>query len=76
LFVREKFRGKGIGKALLAAVAHIAVEEGCYGMHWEVLDWNQKAIELYEALGAEFPDQWRRVMLSGEELRKLAESGS
>jgi GNAT superfamily N-acetyltransferase len=76
LFVREKFRGKGIGKALLAAVAHIAVEEGCYGMHWEVLDWNQKAIELYKALGAEFPDQWRRVMLSGEELRKLAESGS
>jgi GNAT superfamily N-acetyltransferase len=76
LFVREKFRSRGIGKALLAAVARIAVEEDCYGMHWEVLDWNQKAIELYKALGAEFPDQWRRVMLSGEELRKLAESGS
>src|SRR5271156_1481414 len=68
LFVREQFRGKGIGKALLAAVARITVKEGCYGMHWEVLDWNQKAIELYKALGAEFPDQWRRVMLSGEAL--------
>jgi GNAT superfamily N-acetyltransferase len=76
LFVREKFRGKGIGKELLAAVARVAVDDGCYGMHWEVLDWNRKAIELYKALGAEFPDQWRRVMLSGEELRKLAESGS
>jgi GNAT superfamily N-acetyltransferase len=76
LFVREKFRSRGIGKVLLAAVARIAVEEDCYGMHWEVLDWNQKAIELYQALGAEFPDQWRRVMLSGEALRKLAESGS
>ena len=74
LFVREKFRSRGIGKALLAAVARIAVEEDCYGMRWEVLDWNQKAIELYQALGAEFPDQWRRVMLSGEALQKLAES--
>ena len=74
LFVREKFRSRGIGKVLLAAVARIAVEEDCYGMHWEVLDWNQKAIELYQLLGAEFPDQWRRVMLSGEALQKLAES--
>ena len=76
LFVREKFRGKGIGKELLAAVARAALEDGCYGIHWEVLNWNQKAIELYRALGAEFPDQWRRVMLSGEALQRLAESGS
>jgi GNAT superfamily N-acetyltransferase len=75
LFVREQFRGKGMGKALLAAVARIALEEGCYGIQWEVLDWNQKAIELYKALGAEFRDQWRPVLLSGEELRKMAESG-
>ena len=45
LFVRESFRGRGIGKALLATVARIAVEEHCYGIHWEVLDWNEKAIE-------------------------------
>jgi GNAT superfamily N-acetyltransferase len=76
LFVREKFRGRGIGKELLGAVARAAVEDGCYGIHWEVLDWNQKAIELYKALGAEFRDGWRRVMLSGEALQKLAESGS
>jgi GNAT superfamily N-acetyltransferase len=76
LFVREKYRGRGIGKELLGAVARAAVEDGCYGIHWEVLDWNQKAIELYKALGAEFPNQWRRVMLSGEALQKLAESGS
>jgi diamine N-acetyltransferase len=76
LFVREKFRGRGIGKELLAAVARAALEDGCYGIHWEVLGWNQKAIELYKALGAEFPDQWRRVMVSGEALQRLAESGS
>ena len=73
LFVREAFRGRGIGKALLAAVARMAVEERCYGIHWSVLDWNEKAIELYKALGAEFRDQWRPVMLSGEALRRLAE---
>jgi len=72
LFVRESFRGRGVGKALLAAVARIAVEEKCYGVHWEVLDWNERAIEFYKALGAEFRDKWRPVMLSGEALRRVA----
>ena len=72
LFVRELFRGRGIGKALLAAVARIAAEEHCYGIHWEVLEWNEKAIGLYEALGAEFRDQWRPVLLTGEALKRLA----
>jgi len=72
LFVREPFRGRGIGTALLAAVARIAVEEHCYGIHWEVLDWNEKAIELYQALEAEFRDQWRPVLLTGEALTRLA----
>lgn len=72
LFVRESFRQRGIGKALLAAVARIAVDEHCYGIHWEVLDWNVKAIEVYKALGAEFRDQWRPVLLCGEAMRKLA----
>jgi GNAT superfamily N-acetyltransferase len=72
LFVREAFRGRGIGTALLAAVARIAVEEHCYGIHWEVLDWNDKAIGLYKALGAEFRDQWRPVLLTGEALMRLA----
>jgi len=72
LFVRESFRGRGIGKALLAAVARIAVVEHCYGIHWEVLDWNEKAIELYKAMGAEFRDQWRPVLLHGNSLLRLA----
>ncbi len=72
LFVREPFRGRGIGTALLAAVARIAVEEDCNGIHWEVLDWNEKAIDLYKALGAEFRDQWRPVLLTGEALMRLA----
>ena len=57
-------------------MARIAVEEPCYGVHWEVLDWNEKAIELYRAMGGEFRDQWRPVQLSGEALLRLAEKAS
>ena len=76
LFVREKSRGKGVGKALLASVARIAVQEHCYGVQWEVLDWNEKAIELYKSLGAEFRDRWRPVSLTDDALRRLAEKAS
>ena len=73
LFVREAFRGRGIGTAMLAAVARVAVNEGCYGIRWEVLDWNQSAVAMYKNLGAEFPGQWRSVLLWGEPLKRLAE---
>ena len=73
LFVREVFRNRGIGKALLAAVSRIAVDEDRYGIHWEVVNWNQNAIEMYKALGAEFRDQWRPVLLMGNALKRLAE---
>ena len=73
IFVREQFRCRGIGKALLASVARIAMQEGCYGVQWEVLNWNEKAIELYKSLGAEFRDRWRPVMLADDALRRLAE---
>jgi|SRR5580704_2232260 GNAT superfamily N-acetyltransferase len=72
LFVREPFRGRGIGKALLAFVARVAVQDNCYGMQWEVLNSNEKAIELYESLGAGFLDQWRPVLLKNDALRRLA----
>ena len=73
LFVRESFRRRGIGKALLASVARIAADEHCYGIHWEVLDWNKNAIDFYQRLGATFRDQWRPVLLADEALHKLAE---
>ena len=72
LFVRPALRGKGIGKALLVAVARIATEENCCGMRWEVLDWNEKAIELYKSLGVELRRDWLSVWLDGDALKKLA----
>lgn len=73
LFVRGPFRGKGIGIAMLRAVAQIALQEDCSGMRWEVLDWNENAIALYKSLGAEFQDGWKSVLLPKEPLRRLAE---
>ena len=72
LFVDPEFRGHGLGKALLERLAVIAVERGCARMKWEVLDWNEPAIEFYRAMGAEFLDEWRNVRLSGDALRRLA----
>jgi GNAT superfamily N-acetyltransferase len=74
LFVRRTSRGKGIGKALLAKVAGIARRENCYGVRWEVLDWNQPAIDLYKTLGATFLDHWKAVVRTGEALGRAAEA--
>src|ERR1700753_3946470 len=72
LFVLPEFRGLGLGKALLQRVAAIAVEKACLRLQWELLDWNQPAIDFYAAMGAEFLDEWRNVRVSGDALRKLA----
>ena len=74
LFVLEKFRGKGIGKALLVAVCKLAVEEGCFALRWEVLDWNRPAIEFYEKLGATFLHERKVVTFDTEALKRVAES--
>jgi GNAT superfamily N-acetyltransferase len=73
LFVRSQFRGKGIGTAMLAEVARLAVSGNCVAMRWEVAAWNEDAIGLYKALGAEFLDEWRSVLLADDALRRLAE---
>ncbi len=72
LFVDPAFRDRGIGKALLQAVAADALAEGCERLQWEVLDWNTPAIDFYRAMGAEFLDEWRNVRLEGEALARLA----
>lgn len=72
LFVLERFRGHGIGMALLSAVAKLALEEGCFGLRWEVLDWNRPAIEFYEKLGATFMNERKVVAFDKDALRRVA----
>lgn len=74
LFVLDEFRGKGIGKALLVAVCKLAVDEGCFALRWEVLDWNRPAIEFYEKLGATFLNERRVVTFDWEALKRVAET--
>jgi GNAT superfamily N-acetyltransferase len=74
LFVKPEVRGKGIGKALLVHLAQMAMRENCYGMRWQVLDWNQPATDFYERLGAKVVREWLEVRISGESLRALADS--
>lgn len=76
LFVRDEFRGRGIGTALFARVASAAQQENRKFIKWAVLSWNQRAIDMYTALGGDFLDGWRDVFLSGDSLRKLAEKDS
>jgi len=72
LFVRPRFRGLGIGKALLKHLAARAVAEGCGRLEWAVLDWNAPSIAFYESLGAVAMKEWCIYRLAGEALRKLA----
>jgi len=72
LFVREQFRRKGIGKAMLRHMATIARKRKCYGMRWEVLNWNTPAIEFYRSLGATLQTKWFPVLLQGKAFEEFA----
>lgn len=58
LFVLEDFRGRGYGKALLDQMQQIAQERGAGRLEWNVLDWNQSAIDFYESMGAKPVSGW------------------
>jgi len=72
LYVTPAMRGKGIGKALLAHLAQIAVTEGCPRLEWDVLAWNTPAIGFYEKIGAHILTQWRIMRIADEALTSLA----
>ncbi len=72
LFVKPELRGKGIGKALLAALAQIAGERKCGRLEWAVLDWNEPSIGFYKKLGAKPLDDWTTFRITGPGLAKLA----
>jgi GNAT superfamily N-acetyltransferase len=76
LFVDPKYRGSGIGQALMRHLAQRAVAEGCGRLEWRVLNWNQPAIEFYERLGAQPIDAWHTKQLSGDALVALAKGPS
>jgi GNAT superfamily N-acetyltransferase len=73
LFVRPEHRGRGIGKALLANVAKVAVDRGGGRLEWSVLDWNTPSIEFYRSQGARPMDDWTVFRVDDRELNALAD---
>lgn len=74
LFVLPAWRGRGVGRALIRHLARIAIERGCGRMEWSVLDWNEPAIGFYQRIGARPMDEWTVYRLSGDALRRVAQS--
>lgn len=72
LFVKEEYRGKGYGKALLKELAKLAVEQGCGRLEWCCLDWNQPSIDFYLSLGATPMNEWTQYRLTGDTLEKFS----
>ena len=73
LYVKPEMRGRGIGKTMLAYLAHLARERRCGRLEWWVLDWNEPAIAFYKSIGAVPMDQWTVHRLTGEALDQLAD---
>lgn len=74
IYVRQKYRGKGFGKAFLIYLARIARERKCGRMEWVVLDWNKPSIKFYIELGAVLMDEWKVFRLTGVALKILADT--
>jgi GNAT superfamily N-acetyltransferase len=72
LFVLPEARGQGAGKALMVALARVALRRGCKQMEWIVLDWNAPSIAFYRHLGARLDRGWVLTRLVGARLRRLA----
>lgn len=72
LYVTPDARGQGVGTQLLEHLARLALERDCGRFEWSVLDWNQRAIDVYRKIGAVGMDEWRIQRVSGDALRKLA----
>ena len=72
LFVRPAFRGRGIGRALLAGLAARCVREDLARLEWSVLDWNEPALDFYRSLGARAMEEWVPHRVTGEALTALA----
>ncbi len=58
IYVKEQYRKHKIGSALLKKVFEDARAENCKRVRWQVLDWNEPAIQVYKRYGAEFEDEW------------------
>ena len=74
LYVDPAFRGKGLGKTMLACLGTIAVERGCGRLDWWCLDWNRPNIDFYRSLGAQPMSDWTVYRIDGQTLQDMGRS--
>jgi GNAT superfamily N-acetyltransferase len=72
LFVRSRFRRRGLARGLLAALAGECMDNGYTRLAWAVLNWNGDAIALYDGIGGQPQREWTTYRLSGPPLAELA----
>ena len=71
IIVTEKERGSGIGKLLFDRTMQKALDENCSGMMWQVLEWNEPAINFYKKYGAKLDDEWTNCTLEVDQIKNL-----
>ena len=71
IIVTESERGKGAGKLLFDRTMQHALDEGCTGMMWQVLEWNEPAIKFYKKYGAKLDDEWTNCNLERSQIEQL-----
>lgn len=76
IIVTESERGRGIGKLLFDRTMEKALEENCTGMMWQVLDWNEPAINFYKKYGSKLDYEWVNCQLEAEQIRNLLKKKS
>lgn len=72
LYVQEAHRQHGVGGLLFDAVVKTAHERNVRRMQWQVLDWNQPAINFYNKLGANLDPEWITCQLNQAQIDALA----
>ncbi|MCU0432463.1 MAG: GNAT family N-acetyltransferase [Bacteroidia bacterium] len=71
IIVTDAMRGKGLGKLLMDRTLQHTLDEGCSGILWQVLDWNEPAINFYKKYNANFSSEWLNVSLEADEIKQL-----
>ncbi len=74
IFVEPSHRRKGIGLAFFRRLAQIARDEHCWSMDWNVLNWNQPAIDFYQGIGARPVSEWTVQRLDAQGIAALADA--
>lgn len=75
IIVTESERGKGAGKLLFDKTMQKALDEKCSGMMWQVLDWNEPAINFYKKYGTNLAQDWINCNLEAHQIREILKKG-